>query len=163
MAQLVQRITVVVNRSKNVVVELKESRRFAPDGIYSYKIKLPPSGHKNIPATFFHQRAVDSSRPTIVKIFVDGVYSNVALTPQDFIHCICIIVGVDENGEVRVSGIKATTWRDQVCRIGYVILYNTFLQPYFDVLGEFIMNYIQNISVSFLSGLLLVSGGAGAF
>lgn len=128
MDQLVRRITVVlVNESKHVVVELKESCRFAPRGIYSYKIELAPLSHRNIPATFFHRWAIDSSRPTAVKIFVDGVYSNVALTPRDFIRCFCIIVRVDENGEVRVGGIKATTWPDHLRRIWYIILYYIIL------------------------------------
>lgn len=52
MDQFVQRITVVlVNESKHVVVELKESCQFAPRGIYSYKIELAPLSHRNIPAT----------------------------------------------------------------------------------------------------------------
>ncbi|KAJ0029993.1 hypothetical protein Pint_12728 [Pistacia integerrima] len=108
MTQLFARAVVLVNLS-NRVIQLKESRRSAPDGFYSYIIQLEPSNHtKKIGATMFHRRAKQAGRPTVIRIFADGVEClNKVLTPQAFIDFFQISFRIGEDGEVTVRGVRA--------------------------------------------------------
>ncbi|XP_031274677.1 uncharacterized protein LOC116133135 isoform X2 [Pistacia vera] len=72
MGHLFGRVVLLKNETDRVI-ELKESRRSAPHGLYSYTIRLDPFHEKKIGATMFHRRTKLAARPTVIRIFVDGV------------------------------------------------------------------------------------------
>lgn len=121
--QMSGRVVVLVNHTSRVI-HLKESRRFAPDGVYSHTIQLDPFGHKKkIGANMFHRRAKEAARPTVIRIFVDGVECiNKILTPQAFIDFFQISFWINEEGEVIVRGFRATHTADQLQRIRYLLI-----------------------------------------
>ncbi|KAK3212649.1 hypothetical protein Dsin_017355 [Dipteronia sinensis] len=105
----------VINDTKHVV-EMKESRQASPSGFYHTQIQIGPSCNKHISATIFDENAKMSLRPTVIKIYLNGVYINQALTPQDFINFVQISFRFDESGNLLVTGVKATLY-DQLSRI----------------------------------------------
>ncbi|KAK1550639.1 hypothetical protein Q3G72_022347 [Acer saccharum] len=115
MANPIRREVKLLNDTKHVI-EMKESRQASPPGFYHKQIRLDPSGHKHIPATIFDENAKMSLRPTVIKIYVNGVSINKALTPQDFINYVQISFRFDESGNLLVTGVKATL-HDQLSRI----------------------------------------------
>ncbi|XP_031274664.1 uncharacterized protein LOC116133125 isoform X1 [Pistacia vera] len=107
MGHLFGRVVWLKNETDRVI-ELKECRRSAPHGLYSYTIRLDPSQQKKIGATMFHRRTKLAARSTVIRIFADGVEClNKVLTPQVFIDFFRISFRIGEDGEVTVRGVRA--------------------------------------------------------
>ncbi|XP_031274676.1 uncharacterized protein LOC116133135 isoform X1 [Pistacia vera] len=108
MGHLFGRVVLLKNETDRVI-ELKESRRSAPHGLYSYTIRLDPFHEKKIGATMFHRRTKLAARPTVIRIFVDGVdLFDKVLTPQNFIDYFRISFRAGEDEKVIVTGVRAT-------------------------------------------------------
>ncbi|TXG62096.1 hypothetical protein EZV62_013459 [Acer yangbiense] len=88
-------------------LDLIESSRFSGPSSPSLKIRVESLGQEDIGATKFHNRAKESFRPAVIKIFLDGVDTKKALTPKDFMDYSRISFSVVQ-GELIVTGIKAS-------------------------------------------------------
>ncbi|KAJ0029994.1 hypothetical protein Pint_12729 [Pistacia integerrima] len=106
MGHLFGRVVWLKNETDRVI-ELKESRRFAPHGLYSYTIRLDRFQQKKIGATMFHRRTQTSSKTDSVedeKVIVRGVratrsdqFRRTRLVGS-LISGLCFLIGNDEHG-----------------------------------------------------------------
>ncbi|KAL7187510.1 hypothetical protein ACSBR1_037568 [Camellia fascicularis] len=104
-------VTELINLS-GVEVEIREKRSQFPEGCYGEIIKLTPDKRREISARKFQQPCTDSSRSSLLKIFVGNHDTNLVLMPYDFINYSRIEFGrgTDQNVEqIFMRGVRDTS------------------------------------------------------
>ncbi|KAI7988525.1 hypothetical protein LOK49_LG13G02487 [Camellia lanceoleosa] len=98
-------VTELVNMV-NLETEIREFRSQAPEGCYGEIIKLGPNQRKEASSRKFYQRAADSFRPSVLKIFVGGRDTGRVLTPHHFIYYSKIVFQLDGNEELIITAVR---------------------------------------------------------
>ncbi|KAK3212627.1 hypothetical protein Dsin_017333 [Dipteronia sinensis] len=115
MSSLVDPKADLFNQTNQPEVVMRERRYFALRDYYHQII--PIHDHKEISASEFRQSCEYSRRQTMIELFLGDENTGKVLTPQDFIDYVQIFFRLNEEGELIVYGIRATTM-DQFARIG---------------------------------------------
>ncbi|KDP32300.1 hypothetical protein JCGZ_13225 [Jatropha curcas] len=91
MVPLLSRVTILENNTSGRI-KIQESRPYQPECI-----ELKRFGSKEIKATLYFRRGIESGRPMVFKLFIDGVLTERHLAPQHFIQYLKISFSVDNN------------------------------------------------------------------
>ncbi|CAL5359037.1 unnamed protein product [Camellia sinensis] len=102
-------VTELVNML-DVEMEIREVRSLSPEGCYGDIITLAPYERIEISARLFHQRCIDSSRSSLLKIFIGDHQTNRVLKPYQFIAYSRIVFSRDHQNPqlIFIRGLRSS-------------------------------------------------------